>query len=30
MNCHDTPLTLGNTKVWIQTGLDIDNATDSK
>ncbi|NBI30965.1 sporulation protein [Chengkuizengella sp. YPA3-1-1] len=25
---YDTPLTLGKTKVWIQTGLDIDNAID--
>lgn len=25
---HDTPLTIGKTKVWIATGLDIKNAVD--
>ncbi|MDP5273956.1 sporulation protein [Chengkuizengella axinellae] len=25
---YDTPLTIGKTKAWIQTGLDIDNAVD--
>lgn len=24
----DTPLTVGKTKVWVETGLDIDNAVD--
>lgn len=24
----DTPLTIGNTKVWVKTGLDIENALD--
>ncbi|MGD6871432.1 sporulation protein [Sutcliffiella horikoshii] len=25
---HDTPVSMGNTKVWLQTGLDIKNAVD--
>ncbi|MFE7061758.1 sporulation protein [Sutcliffiella sp. NPDC057660] len=25
---YETPVTMGNTKVWIQTGLDIKNAVD--
>ncbi|QFT89022.1 Sporulation-control protein spo0M [Bacillus sp. THAF10] len=25
---HDTPISLGKTKVWLQTGLDIKNAID--